>query len=104
MVASPPDNSASHEAEIGWTFLSNHSHVLVCIFRDPEARVRDIAASVGVTERAVQRILADLEDAGVLRRIRRGRRNHYEIDGSQPLRHPIEANHTVDELLRMLKH
>jgi predicted transcriptional regulator of viral defense system len=92
-----PESPSQH----GWTFLSNHTHVLVCIARDPEARIRDIAAHVGITERAVHRIVGELEEAGVLHRIRNGRRNHYDIDGSRPLRHPIEADHTVDELLRL---
>lgn len=77
--------------------------MLACVARDPEARLPDIAALVGVTERAVQRILGELEDAKVVRRARQGRRNHYEIDGSQPLRHPMEANHTVAEFRRMLE-
>ena len=84
-----------------WTFLSNHGHILVCIARDPNIRVREIAQAVGITERAVQRILGELEEAGVISRRRQGRRTHYEIDGELPLRHPIEADHSVDELLRL---
>ena len=84
-----------------WTFLSNHGHILVCIARDPNIRVREIAKAVGITERAVQRILGELEEAGVILRRRQGRRTHYEIDGELPLRHPIEADHSVDELLRL---
>ena len=72
----------------------------MCIARDPDARVRDIAAAVGITERAVQRILRELEEAGVLVRERRGRRNHYVIEGHCPLRHPLERTHTIGELLR----
>lgn len=90
------------EAEHRWTFLSNHGHVALVLARDSEARVRDIAAAVGVTERAVQRILAELEEGGVIERERVGRRNHYRLNIDRPLRHPLEANHTVGELLTTL--
>lgn len=89
-------------AAASWTFLSNHAHVLLCVARDPDARVRDMAEAVGITERAVQRILGELVEAGVLVRQRVGRRNHYEIEGSTPLRHPLESSHTVSELLETL--
>lgn len=89
----------SKKSAAQWTFLSNHAHVLVCIARDPNMRVRDIAFGVGITERAVQRILGELEEAGVITRMRRGRRTHYELDPSSPLRHPIESSHSVGELL-----
>lgn len=85
-----------------WTFLSNHGHVLVCLARNPDARVRDVAAAVGITERAVQNILGDLEDGGVLTRERVGRRNHYELHFDIPLRHQLEAHRTVGSLLRMV--
>lgn len=84
-----------------WTFLSNHGHVLLCVARDPNIRVREIAQAVGITERAVQRILGELEEAGVIARRREGRRTRYEVDGDLPLRHPIEADHSVGELLRL---
>ena len=84
-----------------WTFLSNHGHLFVAVARDPDARVRDLAQRVGITERAVQLILNDLVDAGYLSRARQGRRNHYEIAAGQPFRHPVESGHTVDELLRL---
>jgi DNA-binding MarR family transcriptional regulator len=89
-------------AALAWTFLSNHGHVLVCIVRDPNIRVREIALAVGITERAVQRILGELEGAGVISRTRRGRRTHYEVNHRQPLRHPIEADHSVGELVRLV--
>jgi DNA-binding MarR family transcriptional regulator len=85
-----------------WTFLSNHAHVLLCIARNPDARVRDIAVDVGITERGVQRIITELEDEGVLAKERRGRRNHYVIDGDLPLRHSLESHRTTGELLRFL--
>ena len=87
-----------------WTFLSNQSHVLICLYRDPLARLRDIAVLVGITERAVQRIVADLEEAGVITRRRTGRRNQYEIHPECHLRHAIEAHCTVGDLLRLVAH
>ena len=85
-----------------WTFFSNHGHVLVCLAQDADARLRDVAQSVGITERAVQKIVADLEAAGVVARERRGRRNHYRLHTERPLRHPIEAHRTVGALLAVL--
>lgn len=83
----------------GWTFLSNHAHVLVCLARDPTSRLRDVAAEVGITERAVQRIVAELEEAGYLTRRRQGRGNRYRIHRDRPLRHLLEKQRTVGELL-----
>jgi DNA-binding MarR family transcriptional regulator len=85
-----------------WTFLSNHGHVLLCIAREPEIRLRDVATRVGITERAVQRIVADLEQGGYLSRAREGRRNRYELHPEQPLRHPIEAHRQVKALLELV--
>lgn len=85
-----------------WTFLSNHAHVLICIAGNGDLRLRDIAALVGVTERAVFAIVNDLEEGGYLRRIREGRRNRYEIDAGGHLRHPLEAHHTVEDMLSAL--
>ena len=84
-----------------WTFLSNHGHVLLCIAQEPEIRLRDVADRVGITERAVQRIVADLEDAGYLSRAREGRRNHYELHTDRPFRHPVVAHRDVSLLLRL---
>jgi predicted transcriptional regulator len=86
-----------------WTFLSNHGHVLLCIASNPDARVRDIADRVGITERAVQRIVAELAAAGVVTRERRGRRTHYGIDAAAHLRHPLEAHRSVADLLRLIE-
>jgi DNA-binding MarR family transcriptional regulator len=83
----------------GWTFLTNHSHVLICLTRDPRMRLRDIAAEVGITERSVQGIVNDLEAAGCLTRHREGRRNRYEIAADRPMRHRVERGHLVGELL-----
>lgn len=85
-----------------WTFLSNHAHVLVCLARDPSIRIREIAAQIGITERAVVNIVADLVEEGLVRRRREGRRNSYELLLDQPLRHPIEAHRTVGELVELI--
>jgi DNA-binding Lrp family transcriptional regulator len=85
-----------------WTFLSNHGHVLVCLARDPETRLRDVATSVGITERAVQKIVDDLEEAGIVTRERSGRRNRYRLNVDVPLRHPLESHRSVGSLLGMV--
>jgi hypothetical protein len=85
-----------------WTFLSNHAHVLVCLAADPDSRLRDVALSVGITERAVQNIVDDLEEGGVISRERAGRRNAYRFNVNAPLRHPLEAHRTVGFLLAMV--
>ena len=85
-----------------WTFLSNHAHVLVCLALDQEARLRDVAQSVGITERAVQKIVTDLEEAGVLVRERAGRRNSYRLNLEAPLRHALESHKTVGVLLSLV--
>jgi len=85
-----------------WTFFTNHAHVLVCIARDPGIRLRDVAERVGVTERAAQRIVADLVEAGYLHRTRDGRRNHYQVHRELPLRHPVEQDHHIGEILSVL--
>lgn len=86
-----------------WTFLSNHSHVLICLSKDAGMRMRDVAEEVGITERAVQRIVRELLDVGVLRHEKVGRRNRYELRVETPLRHPLEAHHTVGDLLKALR-
>lgn len=85
-----------------WTFLSNHGHVLVELAHAPGTRLRDLADRVGITERAVQRIVAELVDAGVLTRHRVGRRNSYSIDRRRRLRHPIEDHCRVGDLVDMV--
>ncbi len=85
-----------------WTFLTNHAHTLLCIARDPGLRLRDVAERVGVTERAAQRIVSDLVDAGYLDRQREGRRNFYRVRADQPLRHPVEGGHQIGEILTVL--
>ncbi|HKB05220.1 MAG TPA: helix-turn-helix domain-containing protein [Gemmataceae bacterium] len=85
-----------------WTFLSNHAHVLISIAADPELRMRDVAMRVGITERAVQRIVAELEEGGYLRIIREGRRNRYEVNPDLPLRHPLESHRTIGHLIDLV--
>lgn len=82
-----------------WTLLTNHGHVLIYVHRNPEARIRDIAADVGITERSAQAILADLTDAGYLKKKRVGRRNVYSVNARRRFRHPQESGHQVGELL-----
>ncbi|MFN2426845.1 MAG: helix-turn-helix transcriptional regulator [Candidatus Binatia bacterium] len=94
-----PDNAAS---SFPWTFLTNHAHVLIHIAEEPAARMRDIADRVGITERAVQRIVRELEDAGYIERLKEGRRNHYRVTASQPLRHPIERHVKTSALLALV--
>jgi hypothetical protein len=84
-----------------WTFLTNHGHVLLAIARDPDARLRDVADTVGITERAAQAIVADLEAAGYLDRTRVGRRNHYTVNPNGPFRHPAQADHRIGDLLAL---
>lgn len=95
--------SVVSDTNASWTYLTNHSHVLICLAEDPTSRLRDVAQRIGITERAVQMIVADLENAGVLKRHRQGRRNHYEIRPDQPLRHPVEGHRSVRDLLRMVE-
>lgn len=94
------DNSPSPPS--GWTFLTNHAHVLFCIARDPEVRLRDVAAQVGITERAVQRIVTDLEGEGYLSVYKEGRRNRYRIHPDRPLRHPMERHRMVKALVDLV--
>jgi len=91
-----------HDHDGSWTFLTNHSHVLICLTRDPEQRVRDISEQVGITDRAVQTILAELEVEGYIVRTRVGRRNRYELHPDRPMRHRVERGHTVQELLHVM--
>jgi len=95
-------SSPGAAAEPGWTFLTNHSHVLVLLAQEPDARMRDVATRVGITERAVQKIVADLEVGGYLERERDGRRNHYKVSLRGRFRHPIESHASVGALVKLL--
>lgn len=85
-----------------WTFLTNHAHVIIALSRDPELRQKDIAYHVGITVGAVHRILQELEDAGYLTSERIGRRKRYEVRTDQPMRHPLENEHSINDLITSL--
>jgi DNA-binding MarR family transcriptional regulator len=95
-LASPDDHHR-------WRFVTNHAHVLETIATDPTSRLRDIAYTVGITERTAAQIVNDLVDAGYLTKLRDGRRNRYDIHEELPLRHPRHRHHTVGELIRFLE-
>ena len=86
----------------GWTFFTNHGHVLLCLAGQPELRMREVAQMVGITERAVQKIISELADSGYLEVQRQGRRNTYKVVQGKQLRHPIEAHKTVDDLVKLV--
>ncbi|MBS0660461.1 MAG: ArsR family transcriptional regulator [Verrucomicrobia bacterium] len=83
--------------------MTNHAHVLLLLAQNPEELLRHVAAKVGITERAVQRIVADLEAAHVLERSKVGRRNRYTIHGHVRLRHPIESHRRVGDLIELVR-
>ncbi len=86
-----------------WTFLTNHAQVLLCLVRNGgRMTAREIAETVGITERAVQRILYDLDEAGYISRFRHGRQNRYEIHPDLPMRHPMQQGKAVKDLLELL--
>ena len=97
VVKSDPQQGRPH-----WDFLTNHAHVLVCVARDPGIRLRDIAADVGITERAAHRILSELVDEGYVVREREGRRNNYQVMTDLPLPHPLASEREVGDLLGVL--
>ena len=95
--------SSTNNVEKPWTFVTSHTQVLLCIARDPDVTMRDVAATVGITERAAQRILADLVESGYVERTRVGRRNHYKINGNVTMRHELQEQHRIGGLLELLK-
>ena len=97
-------NSTKNDSQLGkWTFLTNHLHVILCLHREQNITVRQLAAQIGITERSVQRILAELQEVKAISREREGRRNRYEINLKFRLRHPLEQNHSIGELLTLLE-
>lgn len=86
-----------------WTLFSNHGHVLLFLAREPDARLRDVAEQVGITERAVQKIVRDLQDGGALSVSKKGRRNRYRINMRKPLRHDLEAHRTIGNLVKLMR-
>ena len=97
--SSGASSAGRRDSPARWTFLTNHAHVLIVLAQDPSMVLREVAARIGITERAVQRIVAELEEAGYLTRKRHGRENRYVIHREQPLRHVVEMRHTVGDLL-----
>ena len=86
-----------------WTLFSNHGHVLVCLALDPESRLRDVAGRVGITERAVQKIVRDLQNEGIIDVSKHGRRNRYRVNSQKNLRHSLEGHCTIGQLVTMVK-
>ena len=86
-----------------WTFLTNHSHVLLCLVNDPEQPLREVATKVGITERSVQYIVRELEEAGYLERHKEGRQNRYVLHLDKPLRHPVEGHRELRDLVEMVQ-
>jgi DNA-binding MarR family transcriptional regulator len=95
--------SSSYDADHSFRFVTNHANVLSVISEEPTARLRDIALTVGITERAAAQIVGELAEAGYLTRTRHGRRNRYEVHDGLPLRHPRHRHHTVGDLIRFLR-
>lgn len=93
---------ADHRPATPWTFLTNHAHVLVVLHSEPDLVLREVATRVGITERAVQRIVQELEEEGFLTRERVGRRNHYHIAKGMHLRHPVESHCSIDQVLKLI--
>lgn len=94
--------ASGDQAGSKWTFLTNHAHVLILLAQDSSMVLREVAIRIGITERAVQRIIADLEEDGFIEREKVGRQNQYRISVKQPLRHPIESHRTIGDLLQMI--
>ena len=95
--------SARKTTSSSWTFLTNHAHILMCLAKSPSERIRDLAVKVEITERAVQRIIVELETEGYLEHIREGRRNLYKVLSRKPLRHDVEKHRKVNDLIKLIK-
>jgi len=93
---------ADAPAHPSWTFLTNHTHVLVCLAQNEHITLREVAAQVGITERAVHAIISSLEAEGVLTRSREGQRNRYKINRAYRLRHPLESHRKIGDLLALI--
>ena len=101
-MAEQPKVSASEHSMGDWTFFSNYGHVLVCLAKNNQARLRDVAADVGITERAAQKIVKDMQDAGYLTITKHGRCNHYQINRRKSLRHELESHCNVGKILALV--
>jgi DNA-binding IclR family transcriptional regulator len=97
-----PKKPAITETSQTWTFLSNHAHVLVCVAKNPDVRLSEVAALVGIRERTVHRIVHELLDAGYISVTKDGRNNVYSVDLDKPLRHPLEADHNIQAIIAPL--
>lgn len=97
-------DEGSPERSKRWTFLTNHAHVLMCVAKDPDLRLRDIAERVGITERAAQLIISDLIAEGYVVRSKIGRRNNYHVNGHGRMRHPMFRELAIERLLELLDH
>jgi uncharacterized membrane protein len=97
-----PKNPENAETSQNWTFLSNHAHVLVCVAKNSDVRLSEVAELVGVRERTVHRIVHDLIDAGYISVTKVGRNNVYSVDLDKPLRHPLEAEHNIQAIVAPL--
>ena len=97
-----PKKQAITETSQNWTFLSNHAHVLVCVAKNPDVRLSEVAALVGIRERTVHRIVHELLDAGYISVTKDGRNNVYSVDLDKPLRHPLEADHNIQAIIAPL--
>ena len=97
-----PQTASVLPNKIRWTFLTNHAHVLFLLSQDSSTVLREVALRIGITERAVQRIIADLEQEGFIEREKIGRKNSYQIRSELPLRHPIEAHRTIGNLIELI--
>lgn len=100
---SPASREEEVQKAIRWTFLTNHAHVLLYLYRNEHQRLRDIAIAVGITERMVQRIISELVEVGYLKILKEGRRNRYVVNTRLRLRHPLETHHAVGDLIRALE-
>jgi hypothetical protein len=98
----PENNCASLRGVPEWSFLTNHARVLLCVAHDPGARLRDIAASLGITERSAHGIITDLAEAGYVVKQKDGRRNRYQIEAHLPLREPASREPAIGEVLAVL--
>lgn len=90
------------QKDSSWTFLTNHAHIILCLAKSSSMRIRDLAVEVGITERAVQRIIAELIDEGYVERLKEGRRNIYKLVTIKPLKHPVESHKHVEDLIKLV--
>ncbi len=98
----PLTNKQEPAKVTGWTFLTNHTHVLLCLYRNPEITLREVAVLVGITERMVQKIVAELVEAEYMDVTKIGRRNTYQITVDKKLRHPLESHRSIGDMLEIL--